>query len=109
MVAEPTEAEALLWTRLEPLGFARQVPMSGFTKNQGEWSYILDFLSRRHGVSGWLCVEVDGGVHSKQKGRDRRRDTRLATIGIKTIRFTNKEVLKDLEAVISRITAEAGI
>lgn len=109
MIAEPTDAEALLWTRLEPLGFSRQVPISGHTKNSGEWSYILDFLRSSRKTPGWLCVEVDGGVHSKQKGRDRRRDTRLATMGIRTIRFTNKDVLKNLDAVVSQITAEAGI
>ena len=109
MIAEPTNAEALLWTRLEPLGFVRQVPMSGYTKNGGEWNYILDFLRSSRRASGWLCVEVDGGVHSKQKGRDRRRDQRLATIGVDTIRVTNKEVLTNIEAVVSLITAKAGI
>ena len=37
---------------------------------------------------------LDGGVHKKKRGRDRRRDTRLATEGIVTVRVSNNEVLK---------------
>ena len=90
MKAEPTRAERKMWETLEPLGFQRQVPYQGVTKNLGHWDYILDFYHwglRR-------CIEVDGGIHKKQKGRDRRRDTRLRGEGIKTIRITNRMVIE---------------
>ena len=92
MRTQPTGAEAVLWTQLKLLGFGRQIPVIGCTKNGGEWNYIADFLWS-YGPAA-LIVEVDGGVHNKTKGRDRRRDSRLAGEGIKTIRFSNKTVLK---------------
>lgn len=107
MAAQPTSAEALLWTRLEPLGFERQVPIAGETKNGGCWNYICDFLCH-YRVQGWLCVEVDGGVHNRTRGHDRRRDTRLATRNIRTFRVKNRDVLTNLDSVVSLITAEMG-
>ena len=80
---------------------ARQVVKIGFTKNGGSWCYILDFLNK----AGDLAVECDGGIHKRQRGRDRRRDTRLGTIGIRTLRVTNKDVLKDIDGVLAKIRA----
>ena len=97
----PTTGESKLWERLEPLGFERQLPLGGQTKNGGIWMYILDFWHLKTN----LVVEVDGGYHKKRKGYDRRRDTRLATAGLHTIRFTNREVDQDLDGVVARIVA----
>ena len=106
MLENPTLAEERAWELLEPLGFKRQVVIVGWTKNGGEYQYILDFakldiLDGR--VCGGLCVEVDGGVHQRRKGRDRRRDSRLAAEGITTIRFTNKTVLKDSQLFVHEV------
>jgi very-short-patch-repair endonuclease len=109
----PTPAEALLWDALAPLGFKRQHPINGETKNQGGWRYILDFVwlvpyYRENFLA--LCVEVDGSAHRRTKGRDRRRDTRLATIGIRTIRVSNADVLRHLDKVMDVIhRAMAGL
>lgn len=100
--ANPTEAEITLWSRLYPLGFDRQVPILGETKNGGGWYYILDFY---HSETK-LCVEVDGAQHKFTKGADRRRDTRLKTLGIRTMRFENKRVLKNLDEVEAAIKGE---
>jgi very-short-patch-repair endonuclease len=102
MTANPTTAEARLWEVLEPLGFERQVPYCGSTKNGGEWSYILDFFHWDH----WLCIEVDGSIHDKQRGRDRRRDSRLAQEEIKTVRIANYDVLHHLDKVTEQIAGE---
>ena len=100
MRRNPTEAEAALWIELDSRWhFLFQYPQTGTTKNGGRWSYILDACHLETG----LCIEVDGSSHRNRKGRDRRRDTRLATIGIRTIRFTNKDVLKDIESVLAKI------
>ena len=102
MAANPTKAEDALYDILIPLGFIPQWSVGGSTKNGGAWIYILDFYHAKLK----LCVEVDGGVHRKQKGRDRRRDTRLAGEGIRTIRFSNNQVLKKIEEVRARIVEE---
>ena len=95
MLSNPTEAERAMWDILKPLGFWAQWPIFGATKNGGRWQYVLDFYH----MDLNLCVEVDGGIHKRQKGRDRRRDTRLKGEGIRTFRWTNREVLRDPEVV----------
>ena len=74
----------------------------GFTKNGLSWCYIIDFLNQ----AGDLAVEIDGGIHKRQRGRDRRRSTRLLGEGIRVIRFPNKRVLNDLDAVLAEIESE---
>lgn len=101
MRQSPTPAEDRLWTRL-PAGWRRQVVKMGFTKNRLSWCYIIDFLNQ----AGDLAVEIDGGIHKRQRGRDRRRSTRLLGEGIRVIRFPNKRVLNDLDAVLAEIESE---
>lgn len=93
-----TNAEIRLWRRIrcDALGVRarRQVVMRG---------YIVDFYIPR-----WkLIIEVDGKYHENQVEYDRKRDSDLARIGFKTLRFTNDRVLVDLEAVVSEIQANA--
>lgn len=99
MAASPTSAEARLWEVTEMLGFCQQVAIHGHTKNGGCWDYILDlYHPELH-----LCIEVDGGIHQRKRGHDRRRDTRLAGEGIVTMRVTNNQVLKHRNEVVVAI------
>lgn len=53
--------------------------------------YFLDFYF-------WechLCCEIDGEVHKFRKDKDRKRDAYLLSKGIKTIRFTNEQILDE--------------
>ena len=93
-----------MWEILEPLGFWRQVPIAGMTKNGGTWDYIADFYCAPS-WSSKIIVEVDGSSHRRKKGHDRRRDTRLATEGIVTIRFTNRQVLNNGDEVRLRVAS----
>lgn len=91
----PTPAEKLIWDRLlknKQTGhiFLRQKPISRF---------ILDFYCSKLA----LAIEIDGGSHLRKKGRDRSRDIYLNCIGIKTIRFTNQEILDDIEKVKTKL------
>src|SRR5687767_8446992 len=90
-----TAAEERLWDslragRLDGLKFRRQHAVGRF---------ILDFYcpSRR------LCVEVDGEIHQGQLERDEARDVALGRRGVRTVRFTNEEVLTSLPTVLSAI------
>ena len=105
MAAEPTEGELALYAIVESLGFKRQQVIVGFTKNGGSWFYVAD--AYHEGLK--LICEVDGSAHRNRKGRDRRRDTRLADEGIRTVRFTNKEVLKNPSAVLNKIKTWAEL
>ncbi len=86
----PTEAEKVMWSILKnkQLGFLflRQKPMGKF---------ILDFYCSKL----MLAIEVDGDSHDNKKYLDKQRDLYLEQRGIKTIRFTNEEILDDIEKV----------
>ena len=91
----PTEAENIIWQKLlryEKTGykFSRQKPINRF---------ILDFYCSKLN----LAIEIDGGTHNKKKENDNLRDLFLFKIGVETIRFTNEEILTDLEKVKQEI------
>lgn len=103
MEANPTEAEARMWEILEPMGgWLQQCGLEGRTKNGGEWNYIVDFYNPQL----CLAIEVDGSSHRKKKGRDRRRDTRLQGEGIRTIRFSNQQVMDHPNIVAFKVKFE---
>ena len=92
-----TDAEQLLWLRLrrkQILGvqFYRQRPMFG---------YIVDFYCAKVG----LVVEVDGGQHFDEEGmaKDRKRDQTLVAAGLQVLRFDNRQVLTEIEEVVTEI------
>lgn len=91
----PTPAEARLWEALRnrKLGgfkFRRQHPIG---------RAIADFYC----AEVRLVVEVDGGVHNVQREYDEARTEMLQSRGYTVIRFTNREVLENLDAVTAKI------
>jgi len=92
-----TRAEQLLWRhlkahRLDGAGFRRQAPMG---------SYVADFVC--HACK--IVAEVDGESHdfASRLDRDTRRDAWFASRGYRVLRFTNDDVLKNLEGVVLSI------
>lgn len=91
-----TEAESILWRyiRKDALGvtFLRQYII-------GE--YIVDFACLR----SHLIIEVDGGYHSepRQQEDDIIRQQWLESQGFKVIRFTNEEIVGDIDKVVEKI------
>lgn len=45
-------------------------------------------------------VEIDGEIHNQQEEYDDGRSAEMEKFGIRVIRFTNKEVEENIEAVI---------
>jgi very-short-patch-repair endonuclease len=90
-----TDAERILWQHLR----LRQMGEFKFRRQQPIDNYIVDFVcfERR------LIVEIDGGHHSEQSGRDAKRDEWLKKQGFTILRFWNNEVLKEIEAVKEKI------
>jgi len=91
MRREMTPAEKHLWydcLRLQPVRFRRQRPFGPF---------ILDFFS----PAIKLVVEVDGDSHCIEKGTmyDMGRTSYLVGLGLTVLRFTNREVLDNLQGV----------
>ncbi|OYY73928.1 MAG: ATP-dependent RNA helicase HrpA [Gammaproteobacteria bacterium 28-57-27] len=88
-----TDVEQLLWQhlrahRFEGFKFRRQQPLGAYT---------VDFvcLDRR------VVIELDGGQHAEAEGYDRTRDAWLKAQGFEVMRFWNKEVLQNLEGVLT--------
>ena len=95
-----TDAELKLWSRvrrkqLHGAQFYRQVPIEG---------YIVDFLC----PSAKLIVELDGGQHRlpEQMEMDQRRDSLLADLGYKVLRFDDRETLINIQGVLETIYKE---
>ena len=91
---EMTPAENILWQALRgnKLGvhFRRQQIISGF---------IVDFYCHQAD----LVIELDGGIHAEQKDYDAEREKVLSEMGLRTLRFSNNEVLENLPQVLKRI------
>ena len=95
----PTEAESLLWQ------FLRDGQLGTVFKRQHIIdNYIADFISLRQK----LIIEVDGGYHSlpDQLISDEERTEILNYWGYHLIRFTNEEVLSDIDKVLEKIKEE---
>jgi leucyl-tRNA synthetase len=52
-----------------------------------------------------LVIEVDGGQHYSAKGKEKDgvRDHYMAKVGIAVLRFSDREVLNNLEEVLEQI------
>jgi type I restriction enzyme S subunit len=92
-----TDAEQLLWQLLRN----RQIAGAKFRRQHPIPPYILDFYCHEHR----LAVEIDGGQHNQpvERARDTRRTVFLAQQGIRVLRFWNREVLSETEAVLQVI------
>ena len=91
-----TVAEDILWEYLRKKDFGEK-----FLRQHIIGDYIVDFVSRKSG----LVIEVDGGYHSepRQQADDMLREQYLEKMGYHVIRFTNDDVLYDIDNVIEQI------
>ena len=92
--ANLTEPERRLWYRLRAnrLGvkFQRQVVLP---------PYIADFASRGHR----LVIELDGDTHAERQPYDAARTRALQAMGYRVLRFTNADVMTNLDEVLQAI------
>lgn len=89
-----TNAEKILWKALQKsqlgLKFRRQYSVG---------NYILDFYCPEKR----LGIEIDGGIHVKRKELDEYRTRTIEKLGVRIIRFWNKEIENCLEKVTAKI------
>lgn len=89
-----TPAECALWemVRSSRLGvrFRRQEPVR---------FWIADFYC----ASARLILEIDGGYHAAKEAKDAHRTISLEQLGLRVIRFTNRQVLETPQATRSAI------
>ena len=98
-----TESEKLLWSRLNKnqiigLQFRRQHPINLF---------IADFYCPKIK----LIFEVDGSIHEllEYQSHDIGRSEILNDFGITVIRFTNEQILNEIDSTIEQIETTAKI
>ena len=93
----PTEAESFLWQNLQN----KQLEGYKFRREHIIGDCIVDFVC----LSKQLVIEVDGGYHNEenQKEFDQARTEYLNQKGFKVIRFTNEEVLNEIEKTLKTI------
>ncbi len=86
-----TLAEVIIWNNIKGcvLGFEfhRQVPID---------EYIVDFYCHEL----LLAIEIDGSTHYYNYHKDRIRESKLESLGIKVIRFEDLDIKKFMNDVI---------
>lgn len=92
-----TDAEKKLWSVLRN----RQLGNIKFRRQHLIDVYILDFYCPEYR----LAIEVDGGQHYEDKGKkeDNLRSKNLTKHNIKILRFSNLDVLNNIEGVHNAI------
>src|SRR5512139_3562228 len=92
-----TDADKLLWSKI------RGIQLSGhqFYRQMIIGNYIADFYCPK----ARLIIEIDGGQHYSAEGKekDRLRNESMARVGITVLRFSDREVLENLESVLEKI------
>ena len=96
-----TEAEKVLWGAIK----GRQCAGMKFRRQYPIHYYVADFYCHEER----LIIEVDGSIHLRSNviEHDENRTSELCRYGIRIIRFSNEEVLHNLQEVIERIKAYA--
>jgi very-short-patch-repair endonuclease len=92
-----TNAENMLWLRLR----GKQLKGYPFYRQKIIGKYIVDFYCSKAN----LVIELDGGQHYSDTGqkKDRTRDDVLRKMGLKVLRFSDKDVFENLGGVMERI------
>ena len=94
---DPTPAEQKLWFALR----AKRFDGAKFRRQKVIGRYIADFAAREP----MLVIELDGDTHGTQQDYDAERTAFLEGQGYRVIRFTNAEVMGNLEGVLATIAS----
>ena len=92
-----TDAERMLWSKLT----RKQLSDFQFYRQRIIGNFIVDFYCPR----AKLVIEVDGGqhYHGKIESSDKIRDASLKNLGLKVLRFSDRDVLKNIDGVLEEI------
>ncbi|MFD1787362.1 endonuclease domain-containing protein [Sphingomonas floccifaciens] len=87
-----TEAETRLWLAIR----AKRLNGIKFVRQTVRGRAIPDFVARSHN----LVIEVDGDTHATSEAYDARRTAVLKRQGYRVLRFTNADVMTNLDGVL---------
>ena len=97
MRRSPTPTEAVLWQRL------RLKRAGGFRFRQQ--AVIFGFIADFYCPKCKLVVEIDGGYHAETTDYDRMREDKFASVGIKTLRFSNEQIEANASLAVAEIVS----
>lgn len=94
---DSTETEIFLWLKLK----GKQLYGYDFHRQKPIDNYILDFFC----YELMLAIEVDGYSHEflEVYNKDTLKENRINELGITVLRFSDEQVLKDMENVLRAI------
>jgi very-short-patch-repair endonuclease len=97
-----TPAEIRLWQALKH----RQLDGLKFRRQPSIGPFIADFYC----PAAKLVIELDGSVHDSEAAQqqDAERTAYLVSLGLRVVRFENREVMGNLEGVLGEIREQAG-
>jgi len=100
--ASMTDAERLLWKHIR----RKQVRGVTFNRQKPIKNFIVDFYSAK----AKLVIEIDGSQHFEKTHleQDVDRDNELLSLGLSVIRFDNRQVLLETDAVLFEIGRVVG-
>jgi len=90
-----TLSEILLWRHLK----GKQMLGYDFDRQKPIDNYIVDFFCNEL----MLAIEIDGISHEYKVEKDGIRQRQLESLGIRFLRFTDSDVKKNLEGVVTSI------
>ena len=96
-----TKSEGLLWSILR----ARQLCGLKFRRQHPIGPWVTDFACPEK----MLVIEIDGGYHDETSDEDIRRQENIQDLGWTVLRFTDKEVEQDAEALVRAIAKELNL
>jgi very-short-patch-repair endonuclease len=97
---EASLAERLLWLALS----SGKLSGHRFTCQYQIGPYFCDLVCR----SAKLVIEIDGYSHDIRQSCDARRDSFLRNQGYRVLRFSNDDVMQNLEGVVATIALALG-
>ncbi len=94
--------QAVRRKQISGLKFYRQFPVFHDLTGR-ETFFIADFFCHESS----LIVELDGPIHEHRLPEDAERTEILRHLGLRVIRFRNEEVMRNLDAVLTKIRRAA--
>ena len=92
-----TDAETRLWSKIR----RKQLKKFQFYRQKNIGDYIVDFYC----PAAKLIIEIDGDQHYSEENieKDEARDKFLKDLGFRVLRFSNSDVFKNIEGVVTEI------
>lgn len=90
--ANPTPAETKLWREVL---HDRQLAGHKFVRQKPIDAFVVDFYC----AELRLAIEIDGDTHADQADYDAHRTARLDALGVRLVRYSNRDVLDNLDGV----------